>query len=365
MMGGKYRASWLAVSLLSLFFAGFLYSTARADTANFTVDLRFGDTSPSVLELQTFLNSQGYTLSKTGPGSPGNETSCFGSKTEKALSKFQATHGLSSTGFFDLLTRTLINSILGGSSARDPNWQNAATTTGSSTSTTPLWLAFFDAHAPDPGWIPGFGGGSALASTQSSPPDTTAPSVAITAPAGGGTFHGTIALTASASDNVAVQKVQFAVDGANVGSAITSSPYTYNWDSTSLSDGSHTITATAYDTAGNSATSSGVSITTENTAISFSNMQANISTDPIIITDYDVTITWTTNELSNSTVDYGTTAAYGTASSSAAMTMSHTITLLEIPAGNYDYAVVSTNVAGVTATSSNQTFTIDIINPGA
>ena len=55
--------------------------------------------------------------------------------------------------------------------------------------------------------------------------DTTAPNVAISAPAAAASVAGTISVTATATDNVAVQNVQFRVDGANVGAADTSSPY--------------------------------------------------------------------------------------------------------------------------------------------
>ena len=55
--------------------------------------------------------------------------------------------------------------------------------------------------------------------------DNAAPTVAISAPANGATLSGTTTLTATASDNVGVQSVQFQVDGNNVGAADTTSPY--------------------------------------------------------------------------------------------------------------------------------------------
>ena len=56
-------------------------------------------------------------------------------------------------------------------------------------------------------------------------PDTTVPTVAITAPANGATVSGSVTVSANASDNVAVAGVQFKVDGANVGSEDTAAPY--------------------------------------------------------------------------------------------------------------------------------------------
>ncbi len=65
--------------------------------------------------------------------------------------------------------------------------------------------------------------------------DTTAPDVSISAPAAGAALSGTTTLTATASDDVGVQSVQFRVDGNNVGAADTTSPYSLALDTTTLS----------------------------------------------------------------------------------------------------------------------------------
>ena len=85
--------------------------------------------------------------------------------------------------------------------------------------------------------------------------DTTAPAVALTAPANGATISGTVALRADASDNVGVSNVRFEVDGASIGTDSTS-PYARQWDSTTAPNGAHTITAVARDAAGNEASDS-------------------------------------------------------------------------------------------------------------
>jgi Bacterial Ig domain/Immunoglobulin I-set domain len=95
--------------------------------------------------------------------------------------------------------------------------------------------------------------------------DTTPPTVSITAPATGATVSGSATLTASASDNVGVTSVQFLLDGANLGSALTASPYTMSWDTTTASNGTHSLTAQARDAAGNVGTSTAVSVTVSNT----------------------------------------------------------------------------------------------------
>ena len=90
-------------------------------------------------------------------------------------------------------------------------------------------------------------------------PDTTNPTVSITAPATGATVSGSVALAATASDNVGVSRVEFRVDGTLVLSD-TTAPFAATWDATGASAGAHTITATAYDAAGNSSVST-VSVT--------------------------------------------------------------------------------------------------------
>ncbi len=105
--------------------------------------------------------------------------------------------------------------------------------------------------------------GEALTYVDAAPSDTTAPSVSLTAPTNGQVISGTTTLTATASDNVGVTGVEFRVDGVVVNTD-TTAPYAYNWNSTTVSDASHTITARAYDAANNSTTSSSVSVTVDN-----------------------------------------------------------------------------------------------------
>lgn len=81
--------------------------------------------------------------------------------------------------------------------------------------------------------------------------DTTAPSVTITSPTRQATLSGTVTIAATARDNVGVVGVTFAVDGVAVGPEDTSAPYSISWNAASVRTGSHSITATARDAAGN------------------------------------------------------------------------------------------------------------------
>src|SRR2546425_431409 len=96
--------------------------------------------------------------------------------------------------------------------------------------------------------------------------DAIPPTVSLTAPAAGAIVTGTIAVAATASDNVGVVGVQFTLDGANLGAERTTAPYAVSWDTTIATNGTHTLTAVARDAAGNSTTSAAVTVTVGNDA---------------------------------------------------------------------------------------------------
>ncbi len=93
--------------------------------------------------------------------------------------------------------------------------------------------------------------------------DTTAPTVSMTGPSG--TVSGTVAVSATAADNVGVAGVQFQLNGANLGAEDTGAPYSVSWDTTTVANGTYALTAIARDAAGNKTTSSAVSVTVSNT----------------------------------------------------------------------------------------------------
>jgi len=97
--------------------------------------------------------------------------------------------------------------------------------------------------------------------------DATPPSVSMTTPANGAMVSGTaVTVSADASDNVGVAGVQFLLDGAALGSEVTTAPYSMTWNSTQASNGTHSLTARARDAAANTATSAPVSVTVSNAA---------------------------------------------------------------------------------------------------
>lgn len=94
--------------------------------------------------------------------------------------------------------------------------------------------------------------------------DTTPPTVSLTSPANGSTVNGVVSITATASDDVGVTKVEFYADTTLLGNE-TASPYSLSWDTSTWAQGPHQLTAKAYDAAGNAGTST-ISVTVDHTA---------------------------------------------------------------------------------------------------
>ena len=92
--------------------------------------------------------------------------------------------------------------------------------------------------------------------------------VTITSPASGSTVAGTVTVHANVSivGSRTVQRVRFFLDGARLGADDATAPYSVSWDTTTASNGSHTLTAVARDAAGNTATSAAVTVTVSNTS---------------------------------------------------------------------------------------------------
>src|SRR5438128_4345417 len=72
-----------------------------------------------------------------------------------------------------------------------------------------------------------------------------APTVVVTAPGGGATVTGSVAVKACASDNSGIAGVQFKLDGVNLGAEVTTAPYSITWSTTTAANGAHMLTAVA------------------------------------------------------------------------------------------------------------------------
>jgi peptidoglycan hydrolase-like protein with peptidoglycan-binding domain len=88
-------------------------------------------------DLQRFLNTNGFPVALTGPGSLNNETGVFGTRTRQALMRFQKANGIvPALGIFGPITKAFINSSV-EASAPVGSSTSTSTSTPASTPVTP------------------------------------------------------------------------------------------------------------------------------------------------------------------------------------------------------------------------------------
>ena len=110
-------------------------------------------------------------------------------------------------------------------------------------------------------------GGSVSASATinvSVTPGSIPPTTVVSSPPGGASVSGTVNVAATGSDSVGVAKLEIYIDGALKACNFGALSISYPWDTTAVSNGSHTITSRAYNAAGGIGTSSIVTVTVAN-----------------------------------------------------------------------------------------------------
>lgn len=178
---------------------------------------------------------------------PVNGTSASGTVTVTANASDNV--GVTSVEFY-------VNGVLQGTDTSTPytfSWNTSALAAGSYALTTKAYDAAGNI-------------GQSATVTVNVVNDTTPPTVVVTSPAAGSSLSGTVSLTASASDNVGVSKVEFYANGTLL-SASNVTPYGYSWNTSLVANGSYTLTAKAYDAAGNVGQSTSVSVTVNNPVV--------------------------------------------------------------------------------------------------
>ncbi|MEW5799514.1 MAG: glycosyl hydrolase family 18 protein [Bacteroidota bacterium] len=141
-----------------------------------------------------------------------------------------------------------------------------------------------------------------LVGNSSTPPptaDTTKPSVAFTSPASGTTVSGIVSVAANASDNRRVVGVQFKLNGTNLGTELTASPYTVSWNTASVANGTHTLSVVARDSSGNT-NSASMTVAVSNTVQPPTSANLVVFDDslryPWINTSWSTTVTFGSTE---------------------------------------------------------------------
>jgi hypothetical protein len=315
-----------------------------------------------------------YTLTCTGPG--GTTTPSSATVTVNALPPLDFTLGNSgnrSVNQGSSVTSTITSTLANGATAASISYTISGLPTGTTgtfsptsctpTCTTTLTINTTGSTPIGTSTLTVTGTGNSVSRTTTfalTVADATSPTVSITAPVNGSTVSGsTVAITATATDNIGVAGVQFRLDNANLGSEDTTAPYTATWDSTSATNTTHTLTAIARDSAGNITTSSTITLNVNNVVTPPPPPSApNITNLGVNVKKGNATITWNTNISATSQVEYGTTSAYGSTSAlSSSLVTSHTRTLTALNSGTYNFRAVST-ASGVTGTSGNSTFIV-------
>ena len=95
-------------------------------------------------------------------------------------------------------------------------------------------------------------------------PDQSPPSAEITQPANGATVSGAVAVAVSATDNVGVTRVELYVDYVLRGTDLEA-PYLFDWNTTTVTNGTRLLYAKAYDAAGHEINSPFVNVVVANT----------------------------------------------------------------------------------------------------
>jgi hypothetical protein len=132
----------------------------------------------------------------------------------------------------------LLNGVVKYTATADPwtwNWNTATTASGTYTLTVR---------------VTDMAGSAVTSAGRSITVDTTKPALTVSTPAAGATLKGPVTVSATATDARGVARVEVWLDGVSQ-ATLTVSPYTWTWDTTTATAGSHTLSIKAYDTTGN------------------------------------------------------------------------------------------------------------------
>ena len=175
---------------------------------------------------------------------------------------------------------------------------SATFTTPALTSTTSYWVRVTN----------GLGTADSATATLTVGADLAPPSVTILIPVDGAVVSGNaVVVSASATDDVAVRAVWFTLDGAPLGSILTSPPYSVVWNTTLIADGPHALTANAEDTAGRKAPPFSITVRV-------GNLTTNYSIPPSGGQSFNVTgSSNATSDVTHARIDGGTNSPTGVA----------------------------------------------------
>ncbi|MEK7510814.1 MAG: peptidoglycan-binding protein [Patescibacteria group bacterium] len=347
------RSLLIALVLISASCIGPLSSSA----ALFDRPLTLGSVGPDVSALQTILKEKGFYQYPVITG-------YYGPITSQAVADYQRSTGLESVGSVGPATRALLN----GGNVSSPSVTLASiistlqrilkehgyykgAITGTLDMKTLRAVESIETNS-SPRERRGGGGGN----NNNEVADTTAPTLSSITSSPSDT-SATITWTTDETSDSQVEYGATSSYGATT-TLDTTLTTSHSVSLTSLSPSTvYHFRVLSRDAAGNLATSSDQTLTTTATPDTTAPVISSIASST---TETTATISWTTDEAATSVVNYGATASYGSASSSATLVTSHSIELTGLTAATtYHFQVQSLDSAGNTATSSDRTFTTD------
>lgn len=165
------------------------------------------------------------------------------------------------------------------------------------------------------------------------------PTCSITSPSNGATVSGTITIQGTASDSDGtVQSVEVKIDSGTWQTATGTTSWNYSWDTTTVSDGSHTIYARSYDGTDYS-TEASVTVTVSNGGST--NNPPNAPSNPTPADGatnvaIDTHLSWSCSDPDGDSLTYDVYLGEGT----TPHIIAHNITTTSYFPGNYNYNIV-------------------------
>ena len=197
-------------------------------------------------------------------------------------------------------------------------------------------------------------------------PDSTPPAVSLTAPPAGAISGTAATISANASHAAGISSVQFLLDGNPLGPPDAAPPYTLLWNTTTVPDGSHDVSAQALTPTGLYGTSFPVIVTVANNGPGPGPEPSPVTISNVLVsrrTASSATVTWTTNVLATSEVAYGPDSTYGLFASDVSFGINHSIALTGLtPSTTYHYQVTSRDAVGNSATAGDFIFTTPAVS---
>lgn len=112
------------------------------------------------------------------------------------------------------------------------------------------------------------------------PSGSASPSVSIASPAPGSTVSGPVSILVQASDNLGIRQVALSINGGVI-ATLVGAPYAFTWNSTSVPDGTVTLSASATNVAGRSSSTSAM-LTVANRQTTTNTQRRGGSTQPSV-----------------------------------------------------------------------------------